>query len=63
MQRSRVGLLLAAAAAYGAYKYSRMSSEQKSSLKTKGKDFLDKNLGGLNNIFAKKKATMNSNGY
>ena len=63
MQRSKIGLLLAAAAAYGAYKYSCMSSEQRSSLKTKGKDFLNKNLGGLNNLFHKTKSTSNVNGY
>ena len=61
MQRSKVGLLLAAAAAYGAYKYSRMSSEEKNSLKTKGKDFLNKNLGGLNNLFGKAKTAANGN--
>ncbi len=62
MQRSKVGLLLAAAAAYGAYRYSRMSSEQKANLKTKGKDFLGKNMGGLKNWFNKAKATTNANG-
>jgi hypothetical protein len=59
MQRSRVGLLLAAAAAYGYYRYSKMSPEQKNSLKTKGKDFIDKNLGGLGNLFGKKKQATN----
>ena len=54
MQKSKIGLLLAAAAAYGAYRYSKMTPEQKSSLKAKGKDFVDKNLGGLNNLFGKK---------
>lgn len=63
MARSKVGLLLAAAAAYGAYRYSKMTPEQKNGLRTKGKDFLNKNLGGLNNLFPKKKATMNGNDY
>ncbi len=54
MQRNKLGLILAAAAAFGVYKYSKMTPEQKNSLKTKGKDFLDKNLGGLGNIFGKK---------
>ncbi len=63
MQRSKIGLLLAAAAAYGAYKYSRMTPEQKNGLKTKGKDFLNKNMGGLNNLFNKAKATTNGSGY
>ncbi len=62
MQRSKVGLLLAAAAAYGAYRYSRMSAEQKNDLKTKGKDFLNKNMGGLKNWFGKTKATTHANG-
>ena len=62
MQR-RFGLILAAAAAYGAYKYSKLSAEQKNDLKAKGKDFLDKNLGGLGNLFSKKKTTVNETGY
>ena len=63
MQRSKVGLLLAAAAAYGAYRYSKMTPEQKGDLRTKGQDFLNKNLGGLKNIFNTKKATSNGSGY
>ena len=62
MQKSKVGLLLAAAAAYGAFKYSRLSPEQKNDLMTRGKDFMNKNLGGLGNVF-KKKTTMNGSGY
>jgi hypothetical protein len=57
MQRSKIGLLLAAVAAYGVYKYSKMSPEEKNNLKAKGKDFLNKNMGGLNNLFGNKKAT------
>lgn len=63
MQRSKVGLLLAAAAAYGAYRYSRMSPQQKTDLQTRGKDFLNKNLGGLKNLFHKTKTTTNGSGY
>jgi hypothetical protein len=63
MTRNRLGLVLAAAAAYGAYRYNKMTPEQKSSLKTKGKDFLNKNLGGLNNFFSKKKATVNGSDF
>lgn len=59
MSRSKIGLLLAAAAAYGVYRYSKLSAQQKSDLKTKGKDFLNKNLDSLNNLFGKKKATVN----
>ena len=54
MQRKTLGMLVAAAAAFGLYKYSKMTPEQKSSLKTKGKDFIDKNLGGLGDLFGKK---------
>ena len=59
-----IGLLLAAAAAYGAYRYSRMSAEQKNDLRQRGKDFLDKEIKGVSNMFKKKStATTTSNGY
>ena len=54
MQKSKIGLLLAAAAAYGAYRYSKMTPQQKNNLKSRGKNFIDKNLGGLNDLFGKK---------
>jgi len=41
MNRRALGLL-AAAAAYGAYRYSKMTPEQKTSLKEKGKEYLNK---------------------
>ncbi|MGZ8539764.1 MAG: hypothetical protein ACXWV6_03895 [Chitinophagaceae bacterium] len=63
MQKKGLGLLLAAAAAYGYYKYSKMTSEQKNVLKQKGKDFVDKNLGDVKNIFGKKTPTTSGNGY
>ena len=63
MQRKGIGLLLAAAAAYGYYKYSKMTPEQRNSLKQKGKDFLDKNLGGVKNMFGKKASASNGDGY
>lgn len=44
MQRKLLGLLFAAAA-YGIYKYNRMTPEEKSDLKRRGKDFLNKNMG------------------
>ena len=59
----KIGLLLAAAAAYGAYRLSKMTPEQKNSLKTRGKDFLNKNLGGHNDLMAKKNATVSGNDY
>jgi hypothetical protein len=48
------GLLLLGAAAFGAYKYSKMTDQQKSDLKNKGKKFVDENLGGLKNMFGQK---------
>ncbi len=59
----RFGLLLAAAAAYGAYRYNKLTPDQKSDLKARGKEFLDKNLGQLTNLFSKKKTTVNEPGY
>jgi len=53
MQRKLLGLLFAAAA-YGLYKYSRMTPEQKNDIKRRGKDFLDKNVG---NAFGNRPAT------
>lgn len=44
-------LLLLGAAAFGAYKYSKMTEQQKSDLKNKGKKFVDENLGSLKNVF------------
>jgi hypothetical protein len=56
-------MLLAAAAAYGYYRYSKMTPDQKNNLRQKGKDFLDKNLGGMNKFFGKKNSEPVSNGY
>lgn len=52
--RKTIGLLLAAAAAFGIYKYSKMNPQQKKDLKEKGKDFLDKNMR-MGKLFSKKK--------
>ena len=62
MSRKKIGLLLAAAAAYGIYKYSKLTTAQKDDLMAKGKDFLNKNLGGLSDTFNKAKETVNENG-
>jgi hypothetical protein len=55
-------LLLLGAAAFGAYKYSKMSDQQKSDLKNKGKKFVDENLGGIKNIFGDRRGTPNTAG-
>lgn len=60
MQRKLLGLLFAAAA-YGLYKYSRMTPDQKSDIKRRGKDFLDKNVGDVGNMFGKKPVTAGVN--
>lgn len=49
MTRGKIGLLLgAAAAAYGVYRLTKMSPEQRNNLKSKGRNFLDKNLSVFN---------------
>ena len=57
MLRNKTGLLLAGLAAFGYYKYSKMSPEEKKNLMNKGKDLLNKNFGGLENMFGKKSTT------
>ena len=42
MRGNKIGLLLAAAAAYGAYKYSKLTPGQKNDLMAKGKDLLNR---------------------
>jgi len=59
MQRKSLSFILAAAAAYGLYRYSKLSPEQKNNLKAKGKDFLDKQMGDLRNMFGKKQPASN----
>jgi hypothetical protein len=64
MTRGKIGLLLgAAAAAYGVYRLSKMTPEQRNSLKARGKNFVDKNLGGIGNVFNKKASVANGNGH
>ena len=50
-------LLLLGAAAFGAYKYSKMSDQQKKDLLDKGKKVVNDNLGGLGNMFGRKKVS------
>jgi hypothetical protein len=56
--KSGIGsLLLLGAAAFGAYKYSKMTDQQKKDLVNKGKKLVDDNLGSLTNVFGKKQRT------
>ena len=57
MQRKLLGLIFAAAA-YGWYRYSKMTPEEKTDLKRRGKDFLDRNMKGVGNVFGKKMDTV-----
>ena len=51
MQKKGLGLLMAAAAAYGYYRYSKMTPEQRTALKEKEKKWVNDNIGPLGNIF------------
>lgn len=55
MQKKLLGLILAAAA-YGIYRYTKMTPEQKAELKKRGGDFLEKNMGSFGNVFGQKPA-------
>lgn len=55
-------LLLLGAAAFGAYKYSKMSDQQKKDLLAKGKKLVNDNLGGLTNKFGNKSTPATVNG-
>ena len=46
-------LLLAGAAAYGLYKVSKMSAQERSDLLNKGKKLVNDNLGELKNAFGR----------
>lgn len=46
------GLLLAGAAAYGLYKLSKLSADERSDLVNKGKKFVSDNLSGLKDKFS-----------
>ena len=58
MQRKLLGLLFAAAA-YGYFKYTKMTPEEKQDLKRRGGDLLKK-LGGIGNPNEKQPATVSS---
>lgn len=53
-------LLLAGAAAYGLYKLSKMSTEERSDLLDKGKRMVADNLGNLKNSFARNGSSPNA---
>ena len=53
MQKKLLGLILAAAA-YGVYRYTKMTPEQKTDLKRRGGDLLDRNMGSFGNVFGQK---------
>ena len=55
-------LLLLGAAAFGAYKYSKMNEQQKKDLLDKGKKLVNDNFGGLGNMIGKKSNTSTMNG-
>lgn len=55
MEKKGLGLLIAAAAAYGIYRLYKMTPEEKTALKEKGKKFVEENFGS-GNIFSKKPA-------
>ncbi|MBO9681449.1 MAG: hypothetical protein J7502_02040 [Flavisolibacter sp.] len=53
-------LLLLGAAAFGAYKYSKMSDQQKKDLLDKGKKLVNDNLGAIKNRFGGQNAPAGS---
>jgi hypothetical protein len=55
-------LLLLGAAAFGAYKYSKMSDQQKKDLLDKGKKLVNDNLGSIKNRFSGQNAPGSSMG-
>jgi hypothetical protein len=55
-------LLLLGAAAFGAYKYSKMSDQQKKDLLDKGKKLVNDGLGSIKNRFGGQNAPQNPMG-
>lgn len=55
-------LLLLGAAAFGAYKYSKMSDQQKKDLLDKGKKLVNDSMGSLKNRFGGQNAPQGSMG-
>lgn len=48
---SVIGLVLGGLAAYGYYRYSQLSEQEKKDLMDKGRKFFDENLGNLKGMF------------
>jgi hypothetical protein len=62
MGKGRIGgMLLAGLAAYGIYKFSKMSENEKRDLVQKGKKLFADNLGNLKSAFAGKDGMANAN--
>lgn len=55
-------MLLAGAAAYGLYKLSKLSTEEKTDLVNKGKKLVTDNISGLKNKFGGNDAAAATNG-
>lgn len=55
MAKKGLGLLLAAAAAYGYYRYRKLSPEQKAKLKASGKKIINGDFEPLTDLFSEKK--------
>jgi hypothetical protein len=58
MSKGKVGLVLAAVAAYGVYRYSRMTADQKDKLKAKGRKFVKRFKGMRDKFEQNEPATM-----
>ena len=54
MRRNGLGLLIAGLAAYGYYRFSKMSPAEKTAMKQKAKKMVNDNLGSFGNLFGKK---------
>jgi hypothetical protein len=63
MNKKQIGMLVAAAAAYGIFRYSKLTPEQKNDLMAKGKDLLNKGLGSVTEKFNKAKAQAAETGF
>jgi len=58
MLKTTLGLILAGAAAFGIYKYSKLTPQKKKDLREKGRDLWDKNMR-TGQMFTKKRPASN----